>query len=54
MKNFLIILFIAIITTACNNQKTKISNVLLNSGPIQLHPDNQHYFLFKGKPMPTC
>jgi len=51
MKIFLIILFIAIITTACNNQKTKISNVLPNSGPIQLHPDNQHYFLFKGKPL---
>ena len=51
MKNFLLILFIAIITIACNNQKTKLSNSLSVAGPIQLHPDNQHYFLFKGKPL---
>jgi len=51
MKNFLSILFIAIITIACNNQKTEISNVVPVAVPIHLHPENQHYFLYKGKPL---
>ena len=34
-----------------HQKKTKISEKLSGTEPIQLHPDNKHYFLFKGKPL---
>ena len=49
MKNALIVLVFAILMAACNLTEPQTDIVIPGVGPIQLHPENQHYFLFKGK-----
>ena len=51
MKKFLVVLLIAIQIAACNNKESQTGKKLPADGPIQLHPENQHYFLYKGKPL---
>lgn len=51
MKKILVILLAAIQIVACNKKESQTVEKLLPGGPIQLHPENQHYFLYKGKPL---
>ena len=54
MRQFLSFGIIAIlILAACNPQASEQSpsDELPQSGPIQLHPENPHYFLYNGKAM---
>jgi hypothetical protein len=51
MKNATIILVFAILMAACNVGESSDDFEVSTKGPIQLHPTNQHYFLFKGKPL---
>lgn len=51
MKKFLVVLLIAIQIPACNIQEPQTRIEIPTEGPIQLHPKNQHYFLYKGKPL---
>ena len=51
MKKTLLILLIVNIVVACKSQDNRIDKKTSATGAIQLHPDNQHYFLFKGKPL---
>ncbi len=51
LKNIVFVFFIAIGITACTNKKNVATKQLPIAKPIQLHPDNQHYFLYKGKPL---
>ena len=51
INKFLVVFLIAIQITACNNEESQTDIKLSVDGPIQLHPGNQHYFLYKDKPM---
>jgi len=51
MKNDLLVFILALITTACSLNESPSNVELPATGPIQLHPENPHYFLFKGKPL---
>jgi len=51
MKKLLLIFFITIQIAACNTKDFQTAEKLPAGGPIQLHPENQHYFLYKGKPL---
>lgn len=51
MKNSLVLLLIAILVAACNINESPTEIEIPEGGPIQLHPENQHYFLFNGKPL---
>lgn len=51
MKKLSIILLAALQIAACNTKNTQTAENFPDSGPLRLHPDNQHYFLYKGKPL---
>ena len=40
---------LASLIVACNTEKSQIVKTLPSNGPIQLHPGNPHYFLYRGK-----
>jgi len=51
MKAFMVVASIVVALAACSNE-TPVSRTSLSvDGPIQLHPENPHYFIFKGKPL---
>ena len=49
MKKIFSLIFLAILIAGCSNNESQTSEKLPVDGPIQLHPENQHYFLYKGK-----
>jgi len=51
MKNTIVLFVTAILVAACNVSESPTGGEVPADGPIQLHPENQHYFLFKGKPL---
>lgn len=51
MKKLLVLLIAAIQITACNIQEPKKDSKIPTDGPIQLHPENPHYFLYNGNPL---
>jgi len=51
MKNTIVLFVTAILMAACTVSDPPNEMELPAPGPIQLHPENQHYFLYKGKPM---
>jgi len=51
MKNTNIVFAMALIVAACSVNESPTDMAVPASGPIQLHPENPHYFLFKGKPL---
>jgi hypothetical protein len=51
MKNALILFLFSILVAACHPKDSPTMAEPPAGGPIQLHPENQHYFLYKGKPM---
>ena len=44
MKNTLVVFLFAFLTAACNFTEPQSDKVIPGVGPIQLHPENQHYF----------
>ncbi|NAS10619.1 hypothetical protein [Poritiphilus flavus] len=42
-------LLILMVLISCETQKKETTSDIPTNGPIQLHPENPHYFLFKGK-----
>jgi len=51
MKNIILVFAMALIVAACGvNESPKVVDLPVD-GPIQLHPENSHYFLYKGKPL---
>jgi hypothetical protein len=56
MRTHILIILFVLILTACSDFKQGFQDASSNSeipasGPIQLHPDNPHYFSYKGEPM---
>ena len=51
MKNHVLLFVVAILLAACNVKESPSDMDLPAGGPIQLHPENPHYFLFEGKPL---
>lgn len=51
MKNAFLVFTMASLLAACGVNESPADIKLADGGPIQLHPENQHYFLFKGKPL---
>jgi hypothetical protein len=51
MKNMLVIFFSAMLMLACSVKEASSEVEIPTGGPIQLHPENPHYFLFKGNPL---
>ncbi len=51
MKKISIILLAVTLIAACNTKDSQTAEKLPVDGPIRLHPENQHYFLYKGKPL---
>lgn len=49
MRNTIALLAIFILMAACTVNETPVKTKLPVGGPIQLHPENPHYFLYKGK-----
>lgn len=49
MKKFFPLLMVLIQLAACNTKESATVDTLPDSGPIQLHPENRHYFLYQGK-----
>ena len=49
MKKLLLLLSLSILTVACNTKESQTGGRLPVDGPIQLHPENPHYFLYNGK-----
>lgn len=49
MKIFISLFIVALAITACNVNEATDDPAIPGSGPIQLHPENPHYFLYKGK-----
>jgi len=49
MKYLLLVCFLAIQIAGCSNNESQTVKKVPIDGPIQLHPENQHYFLYKGK-----
>lgn len=45
------LLIVLAVLTACNREPTTPAEPLPAEGPIQLHPENPHYFLYKGEPL---
>ena len=51
MRRLLVMFTVALQIMACDSNESQNGEKLPATGPIQLHPENQHYFLFKGKPL---
>ncbi len=51
MKNALLVFILALTVTACSVNESPKDVDLPAHGPIQLHPENPHYFLYKGRPL---
>lgn len=51
MKNTIVVFALAMFVAACNVKESPESVDLPADGPIQLHPENPHYFLYKGEPL---
>jgi hypothetical protein len=56
MRTHILIILFLLILSACSDFKQGFEDDSSNSdlplsGPIQLHPENPHYFLYKGEPM---
>ena len=49
MKNTIFLLTTILFMAACTGRAVTTEGDLPVEGPIQLHPENPHYFLFKGK-----
>jgi len=49
MKNTFILLAISILMIGCPVKEAPENVEIPAGGPIQLHPENQHYFLYKGE-----
>ena len=49
MKNAIGLILLSLALTACNVNERPENAAIPTSGPIQLHPENPHYFLYKGK-----
>ncbi len=49
MKNLLVLLLATALISGCNGKKAGVDENPGVNGPIQLHPENPHYFLYKGK-----
>jgi len=49
MTRLISTLLLASLIMACNTENSERIKNLPTDGPIQLHPDNPHYFLYKGK-----
>jgi hypothetical protein len=48
---FSALLFLLALLSACTNEPTPSVEQLPADGPIRLHPENPHYFLYKGQPL---
>ncbi|MDA0193930.1 MAG: hypothetical protein O2887_06095 [Bacteroidetes bacterium] len=48
--NKILTLLLAFFLCSCQTNQNRITDLPID-GPIQLHPKNPHYFLFKGKPL---
>ncbi len=51
MKKLFIALTIIIQLIACSNKEVQTNEPMSLDDPIQLHPENPHYFFYKGKPL---
>jgi hypothetical protein len=56
MRTYLLIIAVFVILTSCSDSNKGLSESsskrnIPESGPIQLHPENPHYFLYKGEPL---
>jgi len=51
MKRPLVLLLVVTLLSACHIDETPAGSGKYPGGPIQLHPENPHYFLFNGKPL---
>lgn len=49
MMRFFAVLIIALQLVACSNKEVQTTEVISTDGPIQLHPENSHYFSYQGK-----
>ncbi len=49
--NKVYLLMILVLLSACKTKENSTTENIPVTGPIQLHPENPHYFLYKGKPM---
>ena len=51
---FYVLLILVLFASGCSNSQngSKLNeNIIPESGPVQLHPENPHYFLYKGGPL---
>jgi hypothetical protein len=51
---FYVLLILVLFASGCSNSQngSKLNeNIIPESGPVQLHPENPHYFLYKGDPL---
>ncbi len=51
MKRAAVLILVLSVIVSCTGKKDTKTIEYPIDGPIQLHPANQHYFLYKGKPM---
>lgn len=51
MKKYLTLFLIAVIIYGCRHKIEQLVDEPKANGPISLHPENPHYFLYKGKTM---
>lgn len=51
MRHIFFVFILALVVVACDENDPPKENDLKATGSIQLHPENQHYFLYKGKPL---
>lgn len=49
MKKVTILFLLVLCLTGCNQNDSRTDESIPVDSPIQLHPENPHYFLFKGK-----
>ena len=51
MKSILTALLVSVLLISCNTNNPNPEYNIPTTGPIQLHPQNPHYFLYKAKPL---
>ncbi len=49
MKYYFLPAIFVLLILSCNNNDLQHQKTLPSDGPVQLHPDNPHYFLYRGK-----